>query len=85
MSKAVVQNLDKIEVQVQNKQTLHLIKQRKSQEMRLATLLEDIHSLKWLFRMCSFCLVNRDINHISHRISTYALDFFEDQEFWIPQ
>ena len=83
--KAAVQNLERLEVQVQNKQTLHLIQQPKSSDMRVVTLLEDIHNLKHLFRMCSFCLVNRDINHITHRISAHALDFFVDQEFWIPQ
>nr|XP_027093548.1 uncharacterized protein LOC113713943 [Coffea arabica] len=83
--KAAVQSLERLEVQVQDKQTLHLIQQPKSSDMRVVTLLEDIHNLKYLFRMCSFCLVNRDINHITHRISAHALDFFVDQEFWIHQ
>ena len=85
MSKAAVQNWDKIEVQIHNKQTLNLIRLRKSQDMSSATLLEDIHSLKSLFRMCSFYLVNRDLNHINNRISAYALDIIQNEELWIPQ
>ena len=85
MSKAVVQNWEKIEIQSYNKQSLNLIRLRKSHDMRLVTLLEDILSLQSLFRMCSFCLVSRDLNHISNRISAYALDIVQDEEFWIPQ
>ena len=85
MCKAAVQKMERIEVQIQNKLTYNLIQQRKSQDMRMATLMEDIYSLQSLFRMCSFCLVNRNSNHISHRISVQALEFIEDQEFWIPQ
>ena len=85
MSKAAVQKLEKIEVQIQNKVTFTLLQQRKSQEMRMLTLMEDIYSLKALFRMCSFCLINRNLNHITHRISVQALDFVVDQEFLIPQ
>ena len=85
MSKAAVQKMEKIEVQIQNKVTFTLLQQRKSQEMRMLTLMEDIYSLKSLFRMCSFCLINRNLNHITHRISVQALDFVVDQEFWIPQ
>ena len=85
MSKAAVQKLEKIEVQIQNKVTFTLLQQRKSQEMRMLTLMEDIYSLKSLFHTCSFCLINRNLNHITHRISVQALDFVVDQEFWIPQ
>ena len=52
--------------------------------MRVTTLLEDILTLKALFRMCSFCLVDGDNNHLSNRISAYALNIIQDEEFVIP-
>ncbi|XP_027166037.1 uncharacterized protein LOC113766004 [Coffea eugenioides] len=85
LCKAAGQQMERIEVQIQNKRTYNLIQQRKVQDMRMVTLLEDIDSLQSLFHMCSFCLVNWNSNHISHWFSVQALELIEDQEFWIPQ
>ncbi|XP_027156460.1 uncharacterized protein LOC113757300 [Coffea eugenioides] len=84
LSKAAVHQFENIEVQLDNKQVFHLIQNAKTQDMRLTTLLEDILTLKALFQMCSFCLVDGDNNHLSNRISAYALNISQDEEFEIP-
>ena len=43
-------------------------------------LIKDILNLKKLFRMCSFCLVNEDINDISEQVNSYALGILLDGE-----
>ena len=52
----------------------------------LATLLEDIENLKLLFQMCFFYLVGEDKKNIfSNRISNYALGICQDEEVINPQ
>nr|XP_027071836.1 uncharacterized protein LOC113696654 [Coffea arabica] len=85
MSKAAMQEWRKILIQTDSKQVLKLILNSKTQDMHLATLLEDIHHLKSLFRMCSFCLVSKDFNHLSDKISGYAVGILQDEELWFPQ
>ncbi|XP_027076996.2 uncharacterized protein [Coffea arabica] len=84
LSKAAVYQFENIEVRLDNKRVFHLIQHAKTQDMRVTTLLEDILTLKALFRMCSICLVNGDNNHLSNRISAYALNIIQDEEFVIP-
>lgn len=79
LSKAVMQNWEKVEVQIQSKQVLNLIWHNKPQDMRLSTVLEDISHLKPLFHMCSFCLVSKDSNYLSNRISAFALDINQNE------
>ena len=67
LSKAVVLSWRKVEVQIQNKQTLNHILSHKTHDMRLATVLEDIYQLRLLFHMCSFCLTSRG------KIITYVI------------
>ena len=84
LSKAAVYQFENIQVQLDNKRVFHLIQNAKTLDMRVTTLLEDILTLKALFRMCSFCLVDGDNNHLSNRISAYALNIIQDEEFVIP-
>ena len=67
-----------------NKELLRQLKNRRTADIIMATLLEDILSLKTLFRMCSFCLVSDDNNDISANISSYALDILLDEKGIIP-
>ncbi|XP_027156321.1 uncharacterized protein LOC113757111 [Coffea eugenioides] len=84
LSKAAVYQFENIQVQLDNKRVFHLIQNAKTLDMRVTTLLEDILTLKALFRMCSFCLVDGDNNHLSNRISAYALNIIQDEEFVTP-
>ena len=54
-------------------------------DIRVATPVEDIVQLKGLFHMCSFCLPHSDKNHLSSRISIYALGITIDEELSFPQ
>ncbi|XP_027118787.1 uncharacterized protein [Coffea arabica] len=84
LSKATVYQFENIQVQLDNKRVFHLIQNAKTLDMRVTSLLEDILTLKALFRMCSFCLVDGDNNHLTNRISAYALNIIQDEEFVIP-
>ena len=72
-----------IVIQINDKQ---LIQQysliSKGQDIKLSTLVEDIRNLKLFFHMCFFCFVIKDDNHVSYRISSYALGIIDDKE-WI--
>ena len=52
---------------------------------KMATVIEDIQSLKRLFQICSFCLVMRDKNDISERINSNILDILLDEQWITPQ
>ncbi|XP_027170518.1 uncharacterized protein LOC113774181 [Coffea eugenioides] len=85
MCKATTLQQRKVQFQVLNKQLLNHIRSQKASDIRIATLVEDIVQLKGLFHMCSFCLVNSGNNHLSSRISLYALGITIDEELLFPQ
>nr|XP_027060751.1 uncharacterized protein LOC113687311 [Coffea arabica] len=85
MCKATTLQQRKVQFQVLNKQLLNLIRSQKASDIRVATMVEDIVQLKGMFHMCSFCLVNSGNNHLSSRISLYALGITIDEELWFPQ
>ena len=73
-----------ISVQIRNKGLLKLLKLGKASDCRMTTLIEDILSLKSLFRMCSFCLDNDDDNIDCNSVSSYAQGILLDEEFLVP-
>ncbi|XP_027157270.1 uncharacterized protein LOC113774079 [Coffea eugenioides] len=82
MSKLAINGWRKIIIQSCNKQLLQQIHSGSASNIKLHTLVEDILSLKTLFHMCSFCVISKSVNHISIRVSDYALDILHDEE-WI--
>ena len=73
MCGAVEQQWRRIKIQMQNKELL-LISQT-ALDSKVATLMEDIQSLKVLFQMWSFCLDSENRNEISEQINSYAKSY----------
>ena len=57
---------------------------RKTKDIRLATMIDDIANLGSLFQKCSFCLDIANDN-ISKSVSTYAVGICVDEEWNNPQ
>nr|XP_027095012.1 uncharacterized protein LOC113715059 [Coffea arabica] len=84
LCKALDRQWSTISVQIRNKGLLKLLKLGKASDCRMTTLIEDILSLKSLFRMCSFCLDNDDDNIDCNSVSSYAHGILLDEEFLVP-
>nr|XP_027102916.1 uncharacterized protein LOC113724190 [Coffea arabica] len=84
LCKALDRQWSTISVHIRNKGLLKLLKLGKASDYRMTTLIEDILSLKSLFRMCSFCLDNDDDNIDCNSVSSYAQGILLDKEFLVP-
>ncbi|XP_027155669.1 uncharacterized protein LOC113756069 [Coffea eugenioides] len=84
LCKALDRQWSTISVHIRNKGLLKLLKLGKASDCRMTTLIEDILSLKSLFRMCSFCLDNDDDNIDCNSVSSYAQGILLDEEFLVP-
>nr|XP_027076591.1 uncharacterized protein LOC113700360 [Coffea arabica] len=82
--KAKKQQWQEIKVRIPIIQVLKEITSRKTRDIRMATLIDDINNLRSLFQKCSFCL-DRIIDHRCKLINDYALDIFQDEEWINPQ
>ena len=84
LCKAVERGWRNICIQIRNKALLKQLQIGKSIDCRMTTMLEDLLRLQSLFRMCSFCFVNFDVNDVCEHVSSYALGILLDEEFLIP-
>ncbi|XP_027150159.1 uncharacterized protein LOC113750373 [Coffea eugenioides] len=84
MSKLVVKGWRKVIIQSCNKQLIQQICSGRASNIKLNTLVDDILSLKALFRMCSFCAISKVDNHISIKVGDYALGIIHDEEWFNP-
>ena len=84
LCKALERGWCNIRIQIQNKDLLRQIMHGKSSDCRLTTILEDILSLKSLFRMCSFCLDSNDDSNANVNISSYGLGILLDEKSLFP-
>ena len=50
-----------------------------AKDITMATLVEDIINLTLLFHMCTFCPISEDTNHVSYKLSLYALGTIKDE------
>lgn len=66
---------------MQSKELLRQIATQRAEDCVMATLVEDISSLKVLFQHSSFCLVQEESNGIGNKISSDALDTDQDEEW----
>lgn len=75
MCRAVEQQWRRIKIQMQNKELLKQLISQRALDSKVATLMEDIQSLKVLFQMWSFCLDSENRNDISEQINSYATSY----------
>ncbi|CDP09717.1 unnamed protein product [Coffea canephora] len=74
----------KITVHLLSPQLLKMITNGLAKDIKMATLTDDINSLRALFQKCSFCL-DRNLDSRCEWISDYALGISQDEEWINPQ
>lgn len=85
LSKAMEQHWQAVKLEISShKLLLHLLKTKKTMDVRLFAQMEDIHTLRLLFLKCSFILSSNESSIRSRMISNYAVCLTQDEECWFP-